>query len=159
MIIEWNDQLAIDNSIIDEDHKFLIAKITGLLDSIHRGDEKDAILRQLHVIKLFSEEHFKREEELQKAARFPDAERHKAIHVNLLDVLIFNIKRMMVDYSVNDGGESVARRLQAIEKFLYKWLINHIQVEDAKMKPFVAEMRERAAKMSPLRGFIHKLVG
>lgn len=158
MKFEWNDSLSIDGGVIDEDHKFLIVKIFELLDCVRQKEEKELILDKLNVIRIFAKEHFRREEALQQAAGFDDHERHKGCHSNLLDMLMFNTRRILIDYSCNDNGESMERRLQAIEKFMYKWLIQHIQVEDTRMKPYVSAMRERAGKMSPLMKFVHKLV-
>ena len=158
MEFEWNESLSIDKGVIDEDHRFLILKISELLDSIHRRDQKQIILEKLKVIKLFATEHFRREEKLQQAVGFPDHDKHKGIHANLIDLLMFNTKRILIDYSSNDSGESIERRFQAIEKFMHKWLIQHIQIQDMKMKPYVSAMRERADTMSPLMNFLTKLV-
>ncbi len=159
MTIAWNDSLIIDNGVIDEDHKVLIKLIGEVLDAVHNSEEKDVIVHKLNVIRMFALQHFSREEKLQESAGFPDCEKHKSVHSILMDELIFNIKKIISGYSSMDGADEVRVRYQAIEKFMNKWLIMHIMVEDTNMKPYVEAMRKKAATMSPLKSYLKRLVG
>ncbi len=149
----------IDNDVIDEDHKILIKMIGELLDSVHNSEEKDVVVHKLNVLRMFALQHFNREEKLQESAGFPDCEKHKSVHTILMDELIFNIKKIISEYSSVDNSETIKTRYLAIEKFMNKWLIMHIMVEDTNMKPYVEAMRKKAATMSPLKSYFKKLVG
>ena len=77
MKIQWRDALCIDNGPIDADHKHLIGLINELLDLKAHSSRDEKFIEILNKLKAYTVVHFRREEELQKAAGFPRSEERR----------------------------------------------------------------------------------
>ncbi len=131
-IISWDDRLAIDGGTIDDDHKKIIEIINrflGKVGSFESAAELIGILEELHSQ---ANDHFRREEELQRLIKYPERDVHFTEHNRLstkLDKLIEEVRPTSGSY-VNIMGHKVA-------DFIHEWLFSHILKSDMKMKPFV----------------------
>jgi len=79
----WHDFLKIGVDFIDNDHKKLLEIMQEIKSSIKEGDyEKRTSL--LALLLKEAEEHFSREEKFLSEVNFPDQEKHKMYHKELL---------------------------------------------------------------------------
>ena len=131
MAIQWRDSMSVSNNIIDQDHKHLIDLINQMEQVLDNPDDKKPILDTLAYLKLYTVEHFNREEILQLKIRYPETNKHKQIHhtiVKELDETIVSLK--------NQSGPANADEITGL---LHSWLINHVLQEDLPLKPYFAK--------------------
>lgn len=119
---EWSNTLRIGIDAMDEEHRELI----GLMKNVFLENEKSANKPQLteSVNRLigFTRKHFADEEKLMTEMGFPDFQKHKAQHAEILSRLDKDFEHFKKSPSSNltDGFFS----------FLLFWLKNHIQNAD-----------------------------
>lgn len=142
MAIVWRDAMAIDNDIIDADHKCLI-DLLNQVDTLPVGAKMEAILAQLDA---YARAHFGREEQLQIAAHFTYSRAHHLRHQGLM--------RALDAMRAENRGEPDRDQLRTFHArmcaFLHDWLLDHILHADILMKPFVAEMALHAKDAASL---------
>ncbi len=129
MAIQWRDSMSVSNTKIDEDHKRLIGFLNSMEKHLENPEDTVPILKTLAQLKIYTIEHFQREEILQLRVRYPKAAEHKRIHQSLvkeLDAIIVSVKAK--------GG--AATKTDEISTLLRNWLINHVLQEDLPMKPY-----------------------
>ena len=100
-------------------------------------------MKILESLKLYTEQHFGREEELQRVVKFPYREAHHNEHTNLikkLDSMMAETKDSSGNYLNTEVGEKIGMLLKG-------WLFDHVLENDLRMKPYLEEMRELAKKM------------
>lgn len=148
MIIAWKNSFSIDEGVIDADHIFLIELMNDILGMIANKAAAVSVADKLINLKLFAEQHFKREEALQIAAEYPDHDLHVSLHKELIDDLVNNIRHLSENSRFSD--ENNGQYLKDAKRFMTRWLISHIINEDAKMKPYVSAMRWKADSMQPI---------
>lgn len=145
MAITWRDEMAIDNGLIDADHKCLIAVVNDV-DLVAPGPEMPArLMAILDRLNTYAQIHFDREERLQLATGFTYAQAHHARHRSLVREL--NAMRAECAAAPPEQTEAFHARLR---DFLYHWLCDHIIKVDLLMKPFVPRMRRHAQAAVPL---------
>ncbi len=131
-IISWDDRLAIDGGAIDDDHKKIIEIINRFLGKLGNFESSTEIMEILEELHSQANEHFRREEELQRLIKYPDRDVHFTEHNRLftkLEKLMEEVKPTSGSY-VNIMGHKVA-------DFIHEWLFSHILKSDMKMKPFI----------------------
>ena len=131
-IISWDDRLAIDGGAIDDDHKKIIGIINSFLGKVGKFESATEIMEILEKLHTQANDHFRREEELQRLIKFPERDVHFTEHNRLstkLEKLMEEVRPTSGSY-VNIIGHKVA-------DFIYEWLFAHILKSDMKMKPFV----------------------
>ncbi len=124
--IEWTENLAIDISPIDEDHKMLVELLNRsmvLTDPENAHEEFEQILKELLD---YTQYHFKREEALMQACGYDDIDFHCQIHQFLINQVTQKQERFQ-------SGRLSAEELV---DFLNEWLLNHIEVMDRSIAPF-----------------------
>ena len=146
MAIIWRDQMSIDNGLIDNDHKCLIA-IVNDLDVIHPGagmpKQVTAILRRLNH---YAQSHFMREEQLQAAVGYTLADAHHHRH----RALTHELDAMRVEWEIVRAPRDMIAFHRRLGEFLHHWLVDHILKDDLLMQPFAAELRHHSVGMTPL---------
>ena len=70
MRAEFDETLITGNEMIDSQHKELIGKINGLLDSCEDGNDKLAAVKTLDYLAEYTDFHFTAEEKLQEEIVF-----------------------------------------------------------------------------------------
>ena len=127
MTIMWREQLSVGNDMIDDDHRVLIDIINEYERALDTRNV-DQIIGVFDRLKAYAHEHFNREENLQRAIHFNQAESHKEKHEEMIRRLN-KIHTMFIEK--NDIS------LENLKNFLRDWLIQHIIKQDLKMIPYL----------------------
>ena len=81
--LEWHEFLEIGVDFIDEDHKRLLAIMREIQQAVNEYDSKKCIVLLTALLKE-AREHFAREEHYLEEVKYPELEKHKAYHQQLL---------------------------------------------------------------------------
>ena len=147
MPIQWRKEMAVDEAIIDEDHRFLIDIVNKFEAAVSRKCDKATIDIGLKSLKHYSLEHFKREEDLQRAAQYTFCDAHSHEHRDLIKKL----DAIIAHYRSASTGTDVESVSKELGELLRDWLVKHIIQSDLRMRPFVAKMKARRENMSPMK--------
>lgn len=117
--MEWDASLETGIPIVDEQHRSLFRQVDDLLDSTksERVEETLAFLAEYVVM------HFKTEELMQKASKYPRAQQHKKLH----DDFVTALGGLKKEYGETGGGMLI---LMKITKIALDWLNIHIKGAD-----------------------------
>ncbi len=139
-IIEWSDALAIDNGIIDNDHRYLIKLFNEFTLMSHKFLNPVQALEFIDRLYDYACVHFRREERLQKQIGFPTAAEHKLAHEELESNLAKI--RNMIGHPEGGDLDLISEKASAL---LRKWLVTHIMKHDLAMRDY-AEKINTASK-------------
>ena len=124
--IVWEKTLSVGNLVIDSGHQNLIGMINSLEYAIHHADSTE-LLRVFKRFCDFASLHFKDEEKIMQAVKFPFVP-HRLEHQYLLDDLQHTINKLVVR---NDSLLEYAH----YPEFLRAWFIRHINDGATELKP------------------------
>ena len=145
--MEWSEDLVVDGSIIDKDHKTLIALINDFNENVPNFTKSEDLNPYLLSLKQYTQTHFGREERLQRVAMYHLHEEHLKEHRDMVAQL-----DKMIEKAEAADGEAITKVAIEIATFLTDvWLVNHIMVNDMPMRPYVDSMREEAEGMLDMR--------
>ena len=114
---------------LDNDHRCLV-KVVNLLQSIKEDESAEkVVLTVLDTLKLYGRNHFRREERVMQAIRFPGTEFHRAEHQGFAQY----IEGLRSRYSGRDDSGVAAELFE----YLTGWLRHHILIQDMAYKPYV----------------------
>ena len=134
--ISWDKSFETGVKVIDDDHKELVRMINNLHSGLVSGLGISQMTFILNDLIQYTGVHFKREETLMEKHLYPEFDKHKAEHTDLVG-------------SVIDFQEQLkaGRKFFSIElmQFLKNWLVDHILKTDMKLGSFLAE-REGSAQ-------------
>lgn len=122
--LTWSDDLAVGNNFIDGDHQKLIDMVNRLHALMHEGKGKDVLDKVLRNLITYTQEHFRREEDLMRTMRFPGFHEHKDEHEKLL--------QQVLDLQQKFESGAATLSIQVLH-FLRDWLINHIGKSDKEL--------------------------
>lgn len=131
MAIQWRDAMSVANTQIDNDHKHLIHLLNLVEKQLETPEDSAPLLKTFAQLKIYTIEHFQREEILQLRVRYPKAAEHKRIHQSLVKQLD------SITASVKANG--ISAKTDDISDLLRTWLIKHVLQEDLPMKPYFAK--------------------
>jgi len=123
MQLEWNDDLAIGNHLIDAEHHFFLDLVKNIVYSVEAEAHSDYIVRLLVELEKYADFHFCSEENIMLSCGYPDLARHAEIHRHLLKKLQEKIDRYK-------AGELEA---SDVLEFLGSWFLMHTAHEDKKI--------------------------
>ncbi|MCI5114501.1 MAG: hemerythrin [Candidatus Electrothrix sp. LOE1_4_5] len=126
-LIRWNDNFSVNVTMIDHDHKKLVAMINELTDAMKAGHGKDVLGKILNELIQYTATHFQREEKYFQQVKYPDAVAHKREHSDF-------VKKVTEFKKEFDAGRVTVS--VNILQFLSKWLQHHIRVSDQKYSKF-----------------------
>ncbi|CAK8714854.1 MAG: hemerythrin [Candidatus Electrothrix sp. AS4_5] len=129
-LIRWNDNFSVNVTMIDHDHKKLVAMINELTDAMKAGHGKDVLGKILDELIQYTATHFQREEKYFQQVKYPDAVAHKREHTDF-------VKKVTEFKKEFDAGRVTVS--VNILQFLSKWLQHHIRVSDQKYSKFFNE--------------------
>lgn len=118
---EWQDEYSVSDTVLDEQHRQLLAVINALADEIGRGPRRhpDAADRLFGSLARYVVEHFAYEEQRMAEAGYPDD--RLLTHRHAHDTLVRQVQ------ALQEGVERGEMRLEEVLPFLYgDWLIAHI---------------------------------
>ncbi len=122
-LINWNENLSVNISSIDQQHQQLIKYINELHAAMKKGQARGIMEKVLASLIDYTVSHFANEEEMMKKANYDGLAKHKQEHEKLVNqVLEFKGQ-------FDSGKVSISPE---ILDFLEKWLIKHIKGVDKK---------------------------
>lgn len=134
MPIFWRKQLAIGQTQIDADHRYLILLINTVELVLRFPENLSHIEKAFDELDHYARGHFEREEKIQIACAYIHLDAHKLEHKQLLDALA--ALRMKVDIAISHPETAAAQineQSAEITAFLRHWLLDHVMKEDKKM--------------------------
>ncbi len=137
VLIPWTNDLSINISDIDEQHRGLIDIINSLHDAMLHGKGKSAVGGLIDKLAQYTAKHFKYEEEQLVACGYPELSTHRKTHADLVDTV------KGLHQKIKGGGKLVELEMK---KFLQNWLTDHIQKSDKRYAPFLQSYRESIKK-------------
>ena len=120
MKMEWVPEYNTGIDVIDDQHKRILDYINEI-DEISVGTDQARIRKILNDIIDYTQSHFTFEESLQEEAGYKYRVPHKRVH----DLFIKKIESYRDRFAM---GHAIEGELNEV---LAKWLINHIQHDDA----------------------------
>ena len=129
-LIKWTEELSVNISSIDEQHKVLINMINEFYEKIKEKSNNELISDLITKMKEYTILHFSTEEKLFKQYNYDNFEQHKKQH----DVFVKKVSNLEERFN---KGEIILSF--EITKFLKDWLIQHIQGTDKKYTKFFIE--------------------
>lgn len=125
----WTEAMSVGVPALDADHKCLV-RIINVLRELDRDEEGKATVETvLDSLKLYGRTHFKREERVMDAVRFPGGAFHRAEHQNFVRHIEFLRSKF------SSGQLEPTRELY---DYLTGWLRHHILIQDMAYKPYVS---------------------
>lgn len=128
--MQWQAEFNIGIDVIDDQHKRIVEYINELevifADDSYRREQVEEVLNNIID---YTQSHFAFEESLLDQANYPYMSPHKSVHA----AFIKKIERYRQQFM---AGTAIEKDLH---KMLLKWLINHIQHDDA---DYVASVKE-----------------
>lgn len=131
-LAEWSDKLQFGLPAIDDQHKQLF----DLAATFAGNGDQIRVMKTLAMLCDYVKVHFREEEEMLAACRYPDLAAHQALHrefKGMLLKLLDNAKHLTLD---EIAGE--------VQYLINGWFYNHILRVDVAYVPHV--MAARAAK-------------
>ena len=133
MFIQWSDELAIGNVLIDTQHRMLMMLCRKLDIAIKMQQSEQTIQRIMLEVKKFAEFHFVSEQNLMHEIGYPDVQDHSKLHLALL-------VELQVEFS------KIRHHTEFPEDLLYylhQWISDHIKGEDAKIAEYLRKCPAR----------------
>lgn len=131
-MITWRDAMSVGSPALDADHKKLIELLNLAEEWVGRESwpQVGAVITELLV---YVRDHFAREEAVQAAIRFPEAEAHKKHH----ETLTMKAKVLNEKFKAATTDETRKTCGMVLIKVLNEWLIDHILKQDMRFKPLI----------------------
>ena len=133
MMLQWTEELVIDDGDIDREHRDLFQLSNRILSADRLGISKEEIAKLVAEYVDYMAVHFSHEEQLMHRERYPEKGSHIAAH----DSFFVRLSDYMAAFETNDID--IKQRLSA-HVGTYAW--NHIQTYD---KALAVWLRDRAA--------------
>ncbi len=144
----WTEAMSVGVPALDADHKSLVRTINVLRELEGGEAAPSAVGMVLDTLKAYGRNHFKREERVMDAVRFPGGAFHRAEHQNFVRYIEYLRSRLA-------SGEPEPTR--ELYDYLTGWLRHHILIQDMAYKPYVSNVanleniaREAAPPLSTL---------
>ncbi len=125
---EWKEQYRLGVEPLDTQHKQLVKTTEALLRAAKTDcpEAKEECKRAVEFCKNYTVVHFQAEEMYQQRIAFADAERHKALHQELIETLReLEFELIRTDYDL--------KVVQRMGRMMTRWWMFHIMQEDKKM--------------------------
>lgn len=126
--VEWSEEFEIGVPDVDAEHKEIVERFNGFCCLIKEKDNSK-YQGMLDFMYDYVNIHFQHEEKLQLEVGYSNYEEHKKIHDD------FKIK-VMETVDKYRGKEITDDEIISISLFIKDWLLEHILVEDQKIKDF-----------------------
>ena len=127
-LMAWSDNLSVNVTQIDEQHKKLVGMLNDLHDAMKQGKGSDASGNVLSGLVQYVATHFATEEKLMKEHAYPEYLKHKIEHDALTK------QALDLQKQLQEGKPVLTVELM---KFLKDWLSNHILGTDKKYGPYL----------------------
>jgi hemerythrin len=131
-LIKWTDELSVGVVEIDNQHKELISRVSGLLSAMSKGKGKSEVAETLDFLADYVVVHFNTEERIMKEREYPGLDHHRRQHA------VFSEKVSELRERLNRDGPSSLLAIRS-QRLLADWLTNHISVTDSALGAFLTE--------------------
>lgn len=122
--------------MVDAQHKELFRRVEAFLRTLRApvswGEKVDSVNETLEFMKKYVVEHFRDEEEYQKAIGYPGYQEHKRIHNEMVNYVM----QVSAQYERSGYDEQL---MQQFGGKLLAWLINHVAAEDQRIAAYAME--------------------
>lgn len=128
-LMTWNDRMSVGIDSIDEQHMGLVRMLNDLAEAIDAGESERLVGEVLEGLANYTVEHFGHEEVLMEEYTYPKMAEHKRIHADFVKTVL-DVKARY------DAGASDTLSYEVLN-FLKRWLLKHIQGDDASLGKFL----------------------
>jgi hemerythrin len=137
-MIALSEDLRVGHPTIDDDHQALIDIINRFLAQAQSMAKPELMHKTLKALLAYGQEHFSREEQIQKECMYPYADMHREEHRCLIVQVKDMAKTYFIDKRLSIDSAAVAR----METFLRGWLVSHIRDFDTNMREWIVPARQ-----------------
>lgn len=131
-MIHWRDAMSVGAPTLDADHKKLIDML-NLTEQWIGQDNWVMVATITDDLLAYVQDHFKREEAVMAAIRFPERETHIKQH----EALALKAKILHEKFKAATTDEARKTCSSVLIKVLTDWLVSHILKEDMRYKPLM----------------------
>ena len=132
-MIQWSDNLSVNNKDIDDQHKKFLEIVNDLLHAMRKKQSKQIQSEIIDKLIGYAFYHFSKEERYFTQAEYPGAEQHKNEHEIFVDKII--------KFKSDNKRGKITLSIDMIN-FMNDWWINHIKHSDAKYKPYIDKLNK-----------------
>ena len=119
ILIVWDPSYNLGLPIVDEQHRGIVSTINSLYYAIQNKQGNEMLRPITGMVDEYTRIHFEIEEDFLNKCGYPDLEKHRILHKELMQALSDTSKDSMWN-----------KDPQVFLEFLKKWWINHICKED-----------------------------
>jgi hemerythrin len=143
MEVKWDSSMAVGEETIDNQHKRLLSQINKLVQTVSSLDVNIGQLREtIHFLYEYINEHFSYEETYMLRNKYPDFNKHKAMHEGFIKFYDgFQKKLMERSTKPNFSSVDIKELLEEANKYLSGWLINHIKRADMQYADYIKKQK------------------
>lgn len=125
------------HELLDKEHQQLIDLLDSLDNCISTGDSANQVHKYLSDFVALAEEHFRNEEEIMEAYKYPEIVDHKKEHAVLLKELL------ILKSKLGRGHTPFGKDYM---KFLRNWLEVHLLDADDRLEKFLYQVNANSNK-------------
>lgn len=133
MAYTYDETLETGHSLIDSQHKELIAAINNLYEASSQGKGREETKKLIDFLKNYTDKHFGDEEVLQQKYKYPDIINHKKLHQTFKD----DVKVISDEFDKNGPSVGITFKVNNIAA----WFINHIKIQDKKVAAHISSQK------------------
>lgn len=126
--MKWDKSFCVGCQIIDSQHEQLVNHVDSLEKLIGKSFGSIQLAETLKFMVDYARTHFHDEEELMSRIGYPELDRQKMLH----DELIEFVTNFLLDLKVGNPCE-----LSELVNFLTGWITEHVLAEDMKIGEFI----------------------
>lgn len=130
-LIRWTEKFAVNQDLIDDQHRYLFQLINDFHDAYMQRQTRQDVLILLNRLIDYAQRHFDDEERIMADNAYPQLAAHQALHEKLFQE-IFALNEKIADRALNPTRDTIA--------FLENWLTDHILLHDLK---FASHLKAR----------------
>jgi hemerythrin len=131
--MEWTEDLSVGVKRIDDQHKELFRRISGLEDAIRKAECKYTIDGTIQFLAEYAVSHFGVEEQFMADHRYPEYEQHKTQHKIFLRALA-ELKKQAAERRIKGSSYDLSVETNRV---VVDWIISHIMRVDKKLGAFM----------------------
>jgi len=129
-LLTWDKKYSVGVKTLDGQHTVLFGLLNDLHGAMLKGQAAGLTGTLLHKLVDYTHTHFKDEEAMMAAAKYPGLADHRLKHRDLI--------KQVEEYSARYDRGEITVNLQLLN-FLRDWLTNHIQKTDHEYGPWLNE--------------------
>lgn len=127
-IVEWREEMSVNNTLIDMQHKHLIGIINRLGEAMQQGKANVVLGGLIDELVSYTVKHFRDEERLFAASAYPHTDKHREKHV----ALVAKVEEFQKGFAAGRASMSIS-----VLNFLKDWLTEHIMKTDKTYMPYL----------------------